>query len=94
MRANDRPKSLERLQLLGSQVWEPPSLQETGRLLTARLGLDGVLRPQMAEAHNYCQAEAVSVAFLDEKPAQWTSTLLTSGRTTHPVTLSLPREVQ
>ena len=40
------------------------------------------------------EADAGSVAVPDEKPAQWTSTLPTSGRTTHPVTLSLHREVQ
>lgn len=94
MRTNDRLQSLERLQLLESQVWEPSSLQKTGQLLAARLGLAGALRPQMAVAHNCFRPEAVSIAVLDEKSALCTSTLLASGHTTHPVTLSLPREVQ
>ncbi|MFW6082446.1 MAG: ATP-binding protein [Chloroflexota bacterium] len=67
MRPKDSPENRERIRRLESRVRELSFLNETGRLLTATLDLDDVLRSLMSQVREYFGAEAVSVALLDEE---------------------------
>ncbi len=65
MTASEASAAMERIRDLESKVHELSFLNETGKLLTATLDLDSVLRSLMTQVRDYFQAEAVSVALLD-----------------------------